>query len=352
MPNRELPEDLRRRDFLNPQRQTPFWQSPEFQRFGLFAMIALVVAGLYLFSHQAQQVAAPPPTAPPPPATTTLTPEEQSAREAYLATAFEGALRDQDDGADLQDTTGSRKLLDQIARYDADDFRARTQRTLDYPAAKADPEAWRGEFVRLYGVLGTIWAEKLARPVAGRSTVWRGQLLTGDNFTEPNLVEFIDRPMPGTDLDDLRMRAAQVEGIFYRTARFESEYRNGKGERVEATWTMPWVFVRNLQLIDEGQAPTSTVLNEHPVLILAILAFVIFGGRLLFSWFSSKRRVRRAPQPQTGIREIFERKLREKGVQPGSRVGAPPTASSQQPRARSSTSQNPASPPPASPPKP
>ncbi len=329
-------DDIRRRAFLNPPKEPPFWQSKPFQIFAALAVLALAVPVLLLRNTDAPAAgsgALTPenPGTPPLPATAELTPEQRAEREAYLATAFEGALRDQTDGTDLADTSGSRKLLEHVARYDPADFTARTLRTLDYAAATADPEAWRGEFVRIYGILGEVWPEKLVRPVLGRATVWRAQLLTGENFSEPNLVEFLDRPMPELTLGDLRLRAAEVEGVFYRTGTFQSEYENGKGERVEATWTIPWVFVRNVRLIDEGQSPTRTILHEHPILAFAVLAFVIFGGRLLFSWIHGRRRVQRRPQTALGIRALSERKLREKGIPPPPPSSMPPPPASPKP---------------------
>lgn len=329
-------DDLRGRAFLNPPKEPPFWQSKPFQIFVVLAVLALAVPLVLLRDAGAPADGAgartpEDPSTPALPKTADLTPEERADREAYLATAFEGALRDQADGTELADTGGSRKLIEVVARYDPADFTARTQRTLDYASATADPDAWRGEFVRIYGVLGEVWPEKLARPVLGRTTVWRAQLATGDNFTEPNLVQFLDRPMPELTLGDLRLRAAEIEGIFYRTGTFESEYENGKGQRVEATWTIPWVFARNIRLIDEGQSPTRTLLHDHPMLAFAVLAFVIFGGRLLFSWIHSRRRVQRRAQTAPGIREMFERKLREKGISPPPPSSMPPPPASPNP---------------------
>jgi hypothetical protein len=324
MPTPASRGDVRRPTFLQPQGQTPFWRSPEFLRFAAIALVALGGAAAFLFSQGAVTPKSVPtpadPAQAPLPATVSLTPEQRAERDAFLSAAFEGALRDQADGEPLQDTTGSRKLLQQIANFDADEFRSRTTRNLDYAAATTDPEAWRGQFVRLYGILGEVWAEKLDQPVAGREATWRAQLLTGDNFSEPNLLEFIDRPLPEMSLRDQRLRAVEVEGVFYRSGSFESVYQNGKDQTVEATWTLPWVFVRNLRLIDEGTDDRHTFLNDYPKVILAVLALVIFGGRLLFSWIQGRRRVQRRPKPPSDIRTMFEQKLREKGLPP-----APPS---------------------------
>jgi len=323
----------RRPAFLEQAQPVPFWRSPEFLRFALIAFAALSVAAVFLYFQPTQQRISNPPasstTASGPtdlPSTATLTPEQVAKREAFLSTAFEGALRDQADGARLQDTTGSRKLLDQVAKFDAAEFARRVESPLDYSAARADPAAWRGRYVRLSGLLTHVWAEKLALPVAGRATAWRGQIGSGEDFGEPTLLEFLDRPFPSMSLTNLGMRPVEIEGVVYRLASFESEYQNPKGQTVEAVWEMPWIFVRNIRFLDDSQASTHTFVDEHPSLILGLLAFVIFGGRLLVWWIQSRRRGRRriseqhaTPAPSS-IRVMFENKLREKGLPP-----APPS---------------------------
>ncbi|MBL8861839.1 MAG: hypothetical protein JNK02_07480 [Planctomycetes bacterium] len=313
----------RRPAFLTPREEPPFWRTPEFTRFMAIALVALGGAAAFLYSQR--PIAAPPVpaagVASPVPATATLSPEARAERESALAAAFEGALRDQADGEPLQHTTGSRKLLEHVARFDPEDFTARVEARLDYMTAIRDPEAWRGRFVRIAGLVGQIWPEKLARPVLGRDSSWKGQLGSGEEFGEPSLLEFLERPFPQVALRDLEKRPVEIEGIFYRMVTFDSEYVNPKGETVEATWEMPWIFVRNIRLLDEGPGPARTFLNDHPALIMGVLAFVIFGGRLLTSWIGSRRRGQRRPAPaSTSIREMFDRKLRERGLPP-----APPS---------------------------
>ena len=99
MSTQEPPRVPRRPAFLEPATPTPFWRAPELARFALLAFVALGVAAAFLYFKRATEeiAAVPPPVAAEPelPATATLTPEQTAAREAYLATAFEGALRDQ-----------------------------------------------------------------------------------------------------------------------------------------------------------------------------------------------------------------------------------------------------------------
>ncbi|MCY2961551.1 MAG: hypothetical protein NTY35_15415 [Planctomycetota bacterium] len=326
MPNPVPTGAPRRPAFLAPRTDPPFWRSPEFARFGLIALVALGGAGAFLYSQRIQSGLSAPaasgtaPNGPPLPATATLTPEQIAEREAYLASAFEGALRDQADAAEFQDSTGYRKLLEQVAKFDADDFSNRTLRHFDNAAALADPNAWRGQFVRVSGILGDMVPQRLALPTGGRKDAWRAQLGSGDEFSDRIVLEFLDRPFPDMSLKDLYWRAVEVEGVFYRTGTYVSDVVNSKGQTLEVTWTLPWIFVRNVRLIDEGGTPARTFLTEHPMQILALLAFVIFGGRLLVSWVHSRRRVRRQPKGPPSIRAMFDQKLREKGLPP-----APPS---------------------------
>jgi len=318
---------------FTPRPELPIWRTPEFLRFAAIAGISLLaIGGLLLF---AQKTALEPledplalPTAdasqPPLPATASLTPEQRAEHDVFLSTALEGALLDQQNGDEFQETSGYRKLLEQVARFEPADFSARTTRELDPAVVIADPEAWRGQFVRLRGILGDIVPQKLSRPVAGRRNAWRGQILSGDGFSWATVFESLDRPFEGQNrtLDDMRLRAVEVEGILYRTGRWNTERTNDEGQTEQLSFDLPWLFVRNMRLIDEGQTPTKLFLNEHPMLILGVLAFVIFGGRLLASWFARRRRgVPRQPKGPSGIREMFERKLREKGIPP-----APPAS--------------------------
>ncbi len=322
------------RRVFTPRPEPPIWRTPEFLRFAAIAGLSLAAIGVVLLVSQ--QTALPAlkdqlalksadSNQPPLPATASLTPEEKAEREAFLSTFLEGALRDQLNGDEFQETSGYRKLLEQVAQFEPADFTARTMRELDPQVVIADPDAWRGQFVRLRGILGDIVPQKLSRPVAGRRNAWRGQILSGDGFSWATVFEMLDRPFEGqkqsdgssVTLDDMRMRAVEVEGILYRTGRWNTVRKNDEGQTEELSFVLPWLFVRNMRLIDEGQAPTRVFLNEHPMLILGVLAFVIFGGRLLASWFARRRRA--VPKPSkgpTGIRDLFERKLREKGLPP------------------------------------
>lgn len=330
-------ESPRRPAFQSAREEPPFWRSPEFTRFAALALVALGGAAAFLYTQRAKDTlhgengaataaevasaanaANAANTAEPIPVA--LSPEEKAARDTYLSTAFEGALRDQDEGAEFQDSTGYRKLLEQVEKFDPADFKSRVQRNFVPAAALADPGAWRGEFVRTAGILGDIEPLRLGRPVSGRKDAWRAQLGSGEEFNDRIILEFLDRPFPELSLKELYWRPIEIEGVFYRHGTYVSDVKNSKGQTLEVTWTLPWIFVRNVRLLDESATPTRTFLNEHPMWILAVLAFVIFGGRLLISWVQSRRRGKRRPAAPSSIRVMFEQKLREKGLPP-----APPS---------------------------
>jgi hypothetical protein len=253
---------------------------------------------------------APPPLRP----SAALSEEERAAREARLATAFEGALRDQQNGQDFVETTGYRKLLEQLAQFDPAEVSARAERSLDYEGALADPDAWRGEFVRVRGLLGEMQAQKLMRPVLGRGDAWRVQLAVANDPALALLFDSLDPPLPELTPDQARWRAVEVEGVFYRTVAFEAQPFESRGRVQQASYTLPWLLVRNVRLIDEGGQSSKTFLEEHAILLFGLLAFVIFGSRLVVYWVRRRRPPNRKPPPESGIRELFEQKLRERGA--------------------------------------
>jgi hypothetical protein len=175
---------------------------------------------------------------------------------------------------------------------------------------------------------GTPAAEDPAQVAARAALVRPTDTLTPEQQAEREAFLATPFEREGASLEALRKLPVEIEGVYYRTATFDSEYTDAQGRRVEATWVMPWIFVRNVRLLEKGQTRASSVLHEHPMAVLAILAFGILGGRLVLWWIQSRRRIRRraagpAPRAPTDIRAMFERRLREKGLPPA--PPSPPT---------------------------
>src|SRR5262245_39354256 len=96
-----------------------------------------------------------PQDAPAPPEGTTpvRVPPEEAARR--LESLYEGTLVGVKDGSDFEETPAYRRLLEILGGYREDELRAKNPRTFDRAAVSADPDAWRGELVRIHGLVAT-----------------------------------------------------------------------------------------------------------------------------------------------------------------------------------------------------
>jgi len=287
----------------------PFHRSPEFQRFIWLsgALVAVLFLGLYVSSRM-QPVAAPregaAPGEAPSPLPSSITPEEHERR---MLTLFEGALADTRNGDDFAETSGYRNLLRILASFTAEEVSRRATRKLDPKAALQDPEAWQGEFVWHRGLVAEVYANRLRQPVPGRTDVYRVILAEADG-TEGVFVDLTgERPEV-----ELREDPVDVEGVFYRTVRYESV----SGKVREA----PYLIARNLRPVTGTATDRSGILRDRTALALVGMALAIGVARLLMYVFR-RRPARRAPPPPAsgaGFRQLFDREqLRGSGPRRG-----------------------------------
>lgn len=234
------------------------------------------------------------------PVSITREPEEVRKR---LLTLLEGALLDTENGQDFVETSGYRRLLEKIQEYSPEEFAAKVTRSLDYASAIQDPDAWRGEFVRVRGVIVNLSAEKLATPMLGHADVFRG--IVAQTEGSDGVVFDVLEPPPIQQFDT-RRDLVDVEGVFFRTVTYE----NRAGKQVRA----PYLIARTLARLD----PESLHRTErHPIfgllivvtgLVVAVcLGYVLMrgprkrGGRSEDdpdpSKFIRERAGRRAPRP-------------------------------------------------------
>lgn len=308
-----------RKPFAELREPEPFHRSPEFQRF-VWLLGGLAVVGIlgFYFASKArdktavERAAAVRAAALPP----LLPPEEQEARERRLSTLLEGSLSDTQNGTDFVETTGYRRLLQILTSYPREEVEQRAVRKLDYEAALADPDAWRGEFVWTRGVIVELWAERLRDPVFGMTDVYRGVLAEGD---AQNGV-FFDLPESPPDLD-LRQEPVDVFGIFYRTVRYEPLAPQKEEQRVR---TVPYLVVKTVRRVEKAKSNPAGFLQDHYVVALVGAALVIFTTRLLMYLFQRRSRRSRAPARvrEAGFRDMFETKLRQEKRTDGPRSDA------------------------------
>jgi hypothetical protein len=263
--------------------------------------ILLVVAVLLLLRHK-QRPAAPRRVEPQVPR---LTEAQRDEHKKKLLTLFQGALLGVQDDQDFDESLGHRRLLSAVSRFPPEEVSARVTLTLDYHSALAEPDLYRGEFVKARGVITDLRAMRLTEAVDGREDVYRGWL--ADPGGEEALVfDILERP--DFPPESLRKDAVEIEGVFFRIVRYEGTPRPGRPEG--PVKRAPWVMARNLRFLPSAHlAPSS---NKQRLVLGATLAL----GVGLVVIYALKRRGRLAKTPrQAGFRELFEKKLREDGSQ-------------------------------------
>lgn len=212
--------------------------------------------------------------------------------ETRLATLFEGSLADSKNGEPFAETPGYAKLLSSLATYTPEDVQARASVDLDYAAVMLDPDRYRGEFVRVRGLIAYIEAHRLDRPILGAVDVYRGVVTKADG-SEGLWFDMLEPP-PAVDLEE---DVVDIEGVFYRTVRYE----NRLGQEQEA----PWLIVRNFRRPEPESLPRTRSSNPiMVVLIVAVLAYL--GVRLIvFLRQQQKQRTRSEPREGTSIRRMM-----------------------------------------------
>jgi hypothetical protein len=298
-----------RRPFENAPQPTPFHRSPEFQRLIWFACL-LVFIGLFVVyllqtadTRSSGGASEPRETSAP-----ALSPAELEARRAKLATLFEGSLTDTQNGDEFRESPGYWRLLQLLTSFSPEEVSQRVTRRLDYAGVMREPDAWRGEFVKMRGVTAAMYAVKLKSKVFGIEDVYRGFLTDADG--ENGIV--FDLPAPPPEFV-MRRTPIDIEGILYRTARYENE----KGKML----VVPYLLARNMWVVANPKVGAAGFLKDHGGTLLVLMGLAIFTTRLLMYVFQRRAR-RRAParlDRHVGFHEMFEASRREDGNAPGPR---------------------------------
>ena len=302
----DVPPPRRPFEHLRDRPAQSFTASPEFQRILWFGGLLLFVglAALYMLTTKAKSEA--PRETAPAVAVAPATPEELAAKRERLFGLFEGSLADAGNGQDFAETSGYRRLLSLVAGYSSEDFHAKTQRWLDYESAKSQPDLWRGEFVRVRGIVAWMGAQKLSRSTLGITDVWRGAVTDAEG--EQAVIIDLVNPPPGFDQ---RREAIDVEGVFYRTVGYETVERgNPKLDRGRVV--VPYLIARNFAVVETKPSPTG-FLHDNAVATLVAMAVVFGLTRLVMYWFQRKKQRRAAPRtrvPATDFHAMFEKHRR------------------------------------------
>lgn len=196
---------------------------------------------------------------------------------------FEGALIGAQDGLDFRETPGYLRLLEIVSRYGEQELRDQARRELDFHDALARPDAWRGEFVHVRGIVAGLQAVRLNTPLTDREDTYRAVITEADG-SEGVVVDFL---VPPPELE-VQRDAVDVDGVFFRTVSYENKHG--------ATVVAPYLIARSLRTLDPAAAPRSTNLDViSQLLIGAAVAFVVV--RILMSLRRQARRPSRHPAP-------------------------------------------------------
>ena len=208
---------------------------------------------------------------------------------ARLSTLFEGHLLDTKNGQDFVETQGYRRLLETLQNFSPQEVDARIEADLSFEEVMKDPDAWRGRFVRARGLLAGYEAVRQREPIGRNVDVYRGAVTTRWpgrgaewNASEGVVFDLLEPPAERIESQTL----VDVEGIFYRTVRYE----NKEGGTVEA----PYVLARTLEPVNLEAVGKSHALDWTAMTLIG-LAVAYIVGRVLFS-LSRKQGRRREPR--------------------------------------------------------
>jgi hypothetical protein len=186
-----------------------------------------------------------------------------------------------------------------------------------YDEVMKDPAQFRGRFVRMRGLVASnFMAHKLRTPVEGREDVFRGIIADTDG-DHPVFFDLLDRPPhfrtmarkpPGTDVIFSNADAVDVDGVLYRTVRYEIQGDPRDPKNNPPRWiSVPWIIARTVVRCQPDEPPpsiTSTVVGGLTAFLALVVAIVYLVRR--------GRSQRASPGTyQAGIRAMFEQKLRE-----------------------------------------
>ena len=203
----------------------------------------------------------------------------QPAPPPQLSTLWDGALVDSANGDAFGESDGYRKLLQNLNAMSVDEAASHAPATLDYKLAMKDPGSLRGQWVKVRGLLVQVDAERLDHPLDGAVDVWRGWVADTDG-SDPVAFDILERP---TGIE-LQKDLVDVEGIFYRTVKYETQK--------DAVKEVPYILAQRVTRVDQA------ALERHGIadgwaLILIILALGFIGMRAVMIMRNQKRGDRR-----------------------------------------------------------
>ena len=228
---------------------------------------------------------------------------EAAERRAFAARLFGDEIHDVVDHRDFEPEPQWRNALEVMAGLE-DDFIAKNVRfslNRHFDEVMKDPEAFRGQFVRMHGLVGKSFrAFKLTPPIAGRGDFYRGQVADESDDSPVVIFDLLDRP---EELDK-GYDTVDIDAVFYRMVEYEAQPERGKttGEIRRA----PWIIAKSVRVI---RAPARTSIPTVVGLAVIVGFLALFFGIVYL--------VRRGPAgktpgvPEAGFRNMFEQRRQQ-----------------------------------------
>ncbi len=300
-PRRSKRKRTRDRDWLAPARQTSAVSNPAIFRRLMWVVMAFGAA-LAAWTFSRPQETSDPVFARPAKVETGTTAEAIASTEkardekrAFAEKLFGPELFEVKDRTDFAEEPAWRHALEVMANLDEKFIEENLQFSLNlhYAEVMENPEAYRGQFVRMRGVIHhSFGAVRLDQPVAGRVDVFRGPIADPDDESPIVFFDLLDRPPEFDEGYD----GMELDAVFYRTVTYETKH--GKLR------SAPWLIGRTVSIIEKPKAEAKTwtslgVMTAFLALVFGIVYLVRRGGR---------RRTVSGVSP-ADFRAMFERKL-------------------------------------------
>jgi hypothetical protein len=187
----------------------------------------------------------------------------------------------------------------------------------EYDEVMKDPAQFRGRFVRMRGLVASNFrAYKLRKPVDGRGDVYRG-LMADTDGEHWVFFDLLDRPPqfrtmtekpPGADIVFSNAEAVDVDGVLYRTVRYEKRGDPNDLKHDPPRWvTVPWIIARTVVRCQPDEVRPSTT----PYIIGGIAAFLALVGSIVYLVRRGRRQSASPGTYQAGFRAMFAERLHE-----------------------------------------
>jgi hypothetical protein len=294
----------RGRDWLATTRHTPPLAQSSTYRNLMWAVIALgAIVIAYVATRKPDEPSAPVFQKAPSaktgtsPAAIEASQRDLDARRSVAEKLFGPEIWQVKDWEDFDEAPEYRRVVEAMANLDPKFIEDNLAFSLNlyFDDVKKDPSTYRGQFVRMRGIVHhSFGAKKLDKPIAGRIDVYRGLITDpGDDDELPvAFFDMLDRP---PDFDK-GYEAMELDAVFFRTVRYET--KNGKIR------SAPWLIARTITPIQRQKDGTT------PVGGLAVMtAFLALSFAIVYLVRRGRPKSRAVPAAPAGFRSMFERKL-------------------------------------------